>query len=173
MFVFSHFANRLRDAELMLDPYPHYCLENIFPDDYYQALLRNLPGSSSYQNLFDVTTLKLDHFRHRDQRDMNPGWTDNLPAEQKEFWNNFDSWFLGADLAQAVVETFSDQMHSRFGAAWPEVSVESQLIRHRAGYFLEPHSDLLHISARLCIAQRIRTSPAPIQRIIHSLTSSK
>ncbi len=142
MFVFSHFANRLRDAELMLDPYPHYCLENIFPDDYYQALLRNLPGSSSYENLFDVTTLKLDHFRHRDQRDMNPGWTDNLPAEQKEFWNNFDSWFLGADVAQAVVHTFSDQMHSKFGAAWPEVSVESQLIRHRAGYFLEPHSDL-------------------------------
>ena len=26
--------------------------------------------------------------------------------------------------------------------SWPEVAVESQLIRHRAGYFLGPHSDL-------------------------------
>ena len=33
-------------------------------------------------------------------------------------------------------------MHARFGAQWPAVSVESQLIRHRPGYFLGPHSDL-------------------------------
>jgi hypothetical protein len=33
-------------------------------------------------------------------------------------------------------------MHARFGAQPPAVSVESQLIRHRPGYFLGPHSDL-------------------------------
>lgn len=142
--VLSHFADRLRNAEVILDPYPHYCLENIFPDDYYQELLRNLPASDSYENLFEVTTLKLDHFRHRDQRDMNAGWTSSLPAEQKKFWDDFDSWFLGADLSQAVLQTFADQMNARFDtrSKWPEVSVESQLIRHRAGYFLGPHSDL-------------------------------
>src|SRR5688500_939423 len=74
--AFSHFADRLREAEVSVDPYPHYCLENIFPDDYYQLILKNLPTSDSYQNLYDVTTLKLDHFRHRDQRDMSAGWTD-------------------------------------------------------------------------------------------------
>jgi hypothetical protein len=140
----THVVNRLREAEVMLDPYPHYCLENVFPDDYYQAMLRNLPGSTSYQNLFEVTTLKLDHFRHRDQRDMSPGWTDDLPLAQKEFWDDFDAWFLGAELARAVLQTFTHQMRARCvdEAAWPEVSVESQLIRHRAGYFLGPHSDL-------------------------------
>lgn len=140
----AHVVGRLRETEVILDPYPHYCIENLFPDDYYQALLKNLPGSASYQNLFEVTTLKLDHFRHRDQRDMNPGWTDDLPPEQKAFWDSFDSWFLAADLAQAVLQTFPEQMRGRFGEkdSWPEVSVESQLIRHRAGYFLGPHSDL-------------------------------
>jgi hypothetical protein len=140
----THVVNRLREAEVISDPYAHYCLENVFPDDYYQAMLRNLPGSTSYQNLFEVTTLKLDHFRHRDQRDMSPGWTDDLPLAQKEFWDDFDSWFLGANLAEAVLQTFTDQMRVRFAGqtAWPEVSVESQLIRHRAGYFLGPHSDL-------------------------------
>jgi hypothetical protein len=142
--VFSHFASRLREAEVSLDPYPHYCLENIFPDDYYQELLRNLPASDSYNNLYEVTTLKLDHFRHRDQRDMNEGWTDKLPVDQKDFWDDFDSWFLGGELAQAVLQTFADQMDAKFRGQgkWPEVSIESQLIRHRAGYFLGPHSDL-------------------------------
>ncbi len=34
-------------------------------------------------------------------------------------------------------------MRARFGAeaSWPEISVEVQLIRHRAGFFLGPHSD--------------------------------
>jgi len=138
----THFVNRLREAEVLLDPYPHFCLDNIFPDDYYRTLLQNLPSSTSYENLYEVTTLKLDHFRHRDQRDMNAGWTDAFPSEQKEFWNSFDWWFLGDEMAQAVLQTFPNQMRARFGAQWPSVSVESQLIRHRPGYFLGPHSDL-------------------------------
>jgi len=137
-----HFIKRLLDAKVLLDPYPHYCLDNVFPDDYYQLLLEHLPASGSYQNLYEVTTLKLDHFRHRDQRDMNDGWTNELPSEHKSFWDSFDSWFLGDDLAQAVLQTFPDQMRTRFGEQWPSVSVESQLIRHRPGYFLGPHSDL-------------------------------
>ena len=142
--LLAHVENRLREAEVSLEPYPHYCLENVFPADYYQLLLKNLPGNDSYENLYEVTTLKLDHFRHRDQRDMKAGWTDVLPPEQKAFWDDFDSWFLGSDVAQAVLQTFSDQMRARFGdrSDWPEVSVESQLIRHRAGYYLGPHSDL-------------------------------
>src|SRR5678809_674497 len=142
MNPFTHLASRLREARVLLEPYPHFCLDHLFPDEYYRALLENLPSSTSYQNLYDVTTLKLDHFRHRDQRDMNDGWTNNLPNEQKEFWDDFDSWFLGEELAQAALHTFPTQMHARFGEQWPSVSVESQLIRHRPGYFLGPHSDL-------------------------------
>lgn len=140
----AHVVDRLRAAEVVLRPYAHYYLENVFPDDYYQRLLAHLPDSTVYKNLFEVTTLKLDHFRHRDQRDLDAGWTEALPAGLKEFWDRFDEWFLGPDLAQAVLSSFAGQMRGRFGAerSWPAVSVESQLIRHRAGYFLGPHSDL-------------------------------
>jgi hypothetical protein len=139
----AHFVDRLRTAEVVLDPYPHYCLEKVFPDDYYQALLDHLPASTVYENLYEVTTLKLDHFRHRDQRDLNEGWTETLPLQLKEFWDRFHEWFLGKELAQAVLDSFAGPLNARFeGDSWPEVSVESQLIRHRAGYFLGPHSDL-------------------------------
>jgi hypothetical protein len=140
----DHVVERLRAAEVVLDPYPHYYLENVFPDDYYQTLLRSLPESTVYQNLFEVTDLKLDHFRHRDQRDLNEGWTATLPGEIKDFWDGFNEWFLGPDLAQAVMTSFATQLRARFGEeqSWPQVVVESQLIRHRAGYFLGPHSDL-------------------------------
>jgi hypothetical protein len=140
----AHVAGRLLASEVVAEPYPHYYLENLFPDDYYRALLNHLPESAVYQNLFEVTTLKLDHFRHRDQRDFNEGWTKTLPDGIKEFWDSFNQWFLGPDLAQAVLASFAEPLRARFGEkqSWPEVSVESQLIRHRAGYFLGPHSDL-------------------------------
>lgn len=140
----AHVAARLRASEVMLEPYPHYYLENVFPAEFYQELLNHLPGSDVYQNLFEVTTLKLDHFRHRDQRDFNEGWTETLPDELKDFWNRFNEWFLGQDLARAVLDSFGEPLRARIGEekSWPTVSVESQLIRHRAGYFLGPHSDL-------------------------------
>src|SRR5919198_619399 len=76
----AHVIVRLRTAEVVPEPYPHYYLEKVFPEDYYQALLRHLPASAVYQNLFEVTDYKLDHFRHRDQRDLNEGWTEALPG---------------------------------------------------------------------------------------------
>ncbi|HEX3248564.1 MAG TPA: hypothetical protein VHS05_03985 [Pyrinomonadaceae bacterium] len=137
MTPLEHFIERLRTARAELDPFPHYCLDEVFPDDYYQSLLQHLPASDVYENLYEVTDLKLDHFRHRDQRDMNDGWTNTLPPALKPFWLSFNKWFMSPELAQAVLASFNSQRTS-----WPEVSVESQFIRHRPGYFLGPHSDL-------------------------------
>ena len=139
----SHFVTRLRAAEVVYDPYPHYYLENVFPTEYYQELLRNMPASAVYENWLAATTYKLDHYQYRDQRDFKEGWTKNLPAELREFWDSFDEWFLGPELAQAALESFAEPLKGRFGegAPSPMISVESQLVRHRAGYFLGPHSD--------------------------------
>src|SRR6516225_5362858 len=77
------------------DPYPHYCLDRVFPEAFYQSLLRHLPAASAYQNLLQITTLKLDHFRFRDQRDLADGWTASLPDELRRFWDELNAWFLG------------------------------------------------------------------------------
>jgi hypothetical protein len=139
----SHFVARLRSAKLVYDPYPHYYLEHVFPSEYYRALLRHLPAGAVYENWRADTTYKLDQYQYRDKRELNEGWTKNLPAELREFWDSFDEWFLGPELAQAALESFAGPLSARFGegAPWPMISVESQLVRHRAGYFLGPHSD--------------------------------
>jgi hypothetical protein len=131
----QHFVDRLRTAKVERDPFPHYILERVFPGDYYREMLQNLPSSDVYDNLYEVTDLKLDHFRHRDQRNMDHGWTERLPNAQRSFWNSFNDWFLSEELSQAMLASFPRK-------SWPAVSVESQFIRHRAGYFLGPHSDL-------------------------------
>ena len=39
-------------ARRELDPFPHFYLENIFPEDYYQELLRNLPATAMSTTTF-------------------------------------------------------------------------------------------------------------------------
>src|SRR5262245_3275546 len=107
MTPLDHFIERLHAARVELDPFPHYYLENVFPEDYYQELLCHLPATEVYENLYEVTDLKLDHFRHRNQRDMNDGWTERLPRELQPFWSSFNEWFLGPALAQATLQSFS------------------------------------------------------------------
>ena len=68
---------------------------------------------------------------------MDAGWTTRLPLELQPFWTHSTNWLFGPDLPQAVLHSLRSQRSS-----WPEVSVESQFIRHQAGYFLGPHSDL-------------------------------
>jgi hypothetical protein len=89
----DHCVKRLKAAEILPDPYPHYCLDHVFPEDFYQSLLHHLPEASAYQNLFEITTLKLDHFRFRDQRDLADGWSASLPDEMRRFWDEFNAWF--------------------------------------------------------------------------------
>jgi len=137
-------VERLRSARVDANPFPHFYLEDVLPENYYAELLRHLPASDVYENLYEVTDLKLDHFRHRYQRDLDEGWADALAPQDQTFWNSFNEWFLSPQLAQAFLESFAEPLRPRIGeqGAWPEVSVEAQFIRHRAGYFLGPHSDL-------------------------------
>jgi hypothetical protein len=140
----SFILERLRCARVDADPFPHYYLEGVLPEDYYTEIRSHLPTSDVYENLYEVTDLKLDHFRHRYQRDLNEGWTNALPPQDRTFWNSFNEWFLSPQLAHAFLESFAEPLRPRIGKEneWPEVSVEAQFIRHRAGYFLGPHSDL-------------------------------
>jgi hypothetical protein len=139
----AHMIRRLSSAEILPEPYPHFYLKDVFPESYYLEMLRHMPGGSVYQNLYAVTDLKLDHFKHRDQRDMSEGWTELLPLEIRPFWEDFTRWFMGPELARAVLDTFAEPLRQQFGGRpLPDTSVEAHFIRHRAGYFLGPHSDL-------------------------------
>src|SRR6185437_6310627 len=129
----KHLTEGLRRVKVDLDPFPHYYIEGALPEGYYEEMLSKLPQSNVYDNLYEVTDLKLDHFRHRYQRDLNNGWTSALPPQLQPFWNSFNEWFLSPTLAQAFLKSFAEPLQSRIGerGSWPEVSVEAQFIRHR------------------------------------------
>jgi hypothetical protein len=45
--IFAHIMNKLSQATVHSTPYPHFYIENIFPDSFYQEMIANLPNTSS------------------------------------------------------------------------------------------------------------------------------
>src|SRR4029077_18695693 len=47
--IARHVYAQLEQADLVLDPFPHFYATNVFPDSFYAELLRNLPPDSDYK----------------------------------------------------------------------------------------------------------------------------
>ena len=143
--VLAHVARRLAAASVETDPYPYFFVDELFPADFYQQLRDNLPDRSKYQRLSDVSDLEVDYFQHRDQATLNRQWIEDLPeAGLRTFWNDTTEWLLGPALRQTAVDLLAPYMEQRYpgGGPLPEMTTEAELIRHRARYCLEPHTDL-------------------------------
>jgi len=41
--IYEYIKNRILDAHIFEEPYPHILIENIFPVDFYKKLLDNIP----------------------------------------------------------------------------------------------------------------------------------
>ena len=57
----EHFVDRLRGASAELDPFPHYFIEHVFPEDYYCEMLGHLPPTGVYR-MSDDGTVSYDRF---------------------------------------------------------------------------------------------------------------
>lgn len=137
----EHVTRRLSTCVLHRDPFEHFFLSEFFPTRYYETLLVNLPDSHRYANLLANSTLTAEHLGARDQLDLAQEWVDDLPDAQRAFWRSFKGWLYSDAVARAVLDVFRPTLQEQ-NRQIEEVSVEVQLIRHRAGYYLEPHSDL-------------------------------
>lgn len=145
MPVLKHVAEKLASATVEADPYPHFFVDDIFPADFYRDLLDHLPDPSRYQKLSEVSDLDQDYFEHRDQASLTSEWVEKLPDPKlQRFWTETMSWLLGPALRTTAVELLNPFMDQRYpaGGPLPEMTTEAELIRHRAHYCLEPHTDL-------------------------------
>lgn len=141
----SHFIRRLDQAVVDLEPYPHFYIEQVFPEDYYQLMIELLPTQEAYRKWTDVGKVKLEQYSRRDQCYLEPEWLNAQPPKQRNFWLGFAEWFLGDRLAQAAMQKFSDTLVQRFkcpASAWPEIFTQAIFLRHRADYYIGPHTDI-------------------------------
>lgn len=143
--VQEHVTDRLEDADIESDPFPHFYVEDVFPDDFYDELLAHLPGPDGYKRWTEVGKVKEDQYSKRSQFYLTNSWVENLEsAEMREFWGDVGSWLMGREFRRDVLSLFDPYRHLRFPDAesWPDTWSETLLLRHRANYYIGPHTDM-------------------------------
>jgi hypothetical protein len=144
--VEEHVIYQIANAPLLEYPYPHIYVDPIFPDDFYAAMRRNWPASSSLVSLASTGRVPAGSYPERFILPFTPPQIGKLPAEQREFWIDFASWFLEARLLNVLVEKFDRYVQQRFKRETYKYHfrVDSLIVRDITNYNIGPHTDAPH-----------------------------
>jgi len=136
---------KIGEAGIRLEPFPHVFVEDVFPEDFYAVILDHLPQEDMYWRLRDSNRVTDAYSPHR--LALSPDNLGHLSNENRAFWIEMFRAFLTPEFTAAVFDKF--RTHMKFlagqlqeaGGAELNVAAESFLIRDKAGYELGPHTD--------------------------------
>ena len=52
--VREYVMEKIKSTDLLSDPFDHKYVENVFPEDFYQELIRNIPEKSNYTPIVET-----------------------------------------------------------------------------------------------------------------------
>lgn len=122
--VIEHVIYRLMNAPLLLYPYPHFFVRDVFPADFYYDLARTINGATDYASEDDGRY----HGRQFARQ--------TLPTEIDGFRGFFSKRFL-----KAALMPFRVQLEERYGKNSVSVYSDARFIRDGRGYYIGPHTD--------------------------------
>lgn len=135
-----HAEYRVANAPLQDWPYPHFYVRDVFPQDFYAELQRNLPDPSALTSLEKTgrTMGVRERYTMKLGEDRLPGVTE----AQHQFWRRLAQWAFGGRFGSLVLGKFSAVVNQRLkDTAGMEITDELLLVNDRTGYRLGPHTD--------------------------------
>ena len=141
--VEQHVVERIGNALVMDRPFPHFFVEDIFPEDFYARLLENMPGNDCYVPLGETPYVNKGAYMERLVLELTDAEIDRLPGETGTFWRDANTWLAGAPLLYAICGKFADIVAARFGDNLDTVAFAPQtiVVRDRTKYAIGPHTD--------------------------------
>ena len=137
----DHVQQRVDSTDIDLDPFPHIEIDNIFPEELYQAMLANRIADDCLFTLNELGRVDQNYPTTRQILELR----NNLPilsSPAREFWQDTHAWLTGP-FEQIMTEKFRSHIQERFGRI-PELRAETLYTRDRTDYALGPHTDAAH-----------------------------
>lgn len=120
MHTGNHVIYKLRNAEVLAYPFPHFYARNVFPEDFYWKMVRNLPPSEQYSEMGGSYP----------NRSFGPK---DVP-DGCEFM--VEEYFLNQ-----VAMIFLPWYRKRYGDKNIKIASDLRLVRDQKGYQIGPHTD--------------------------------
>ncbi len=127
---------RIREISIQNTPYPHFYTDNVFPEEFYDDLINNLPEISCFSNT-EV------HYPKRFTLKLVPESLLNLPFFQCIFWNEVVRLLSSPECISSVLEKFQPQLKATFGDDYSnsKFHLTLSLVRDQSKYAIGPHTD--------------------------------
>lgn len=138
--VERYVSERIRAAPLALGPFPHLVVRNIFPEDFYQAMLGSFPPEEFLPSLEQDRGTQ--GYPERFTLGLQPKRLRRVPEPLRTFWTELAGWMLSERFLRGVMNKFRPYVSERF-PGHKELSIRSEalLVSDRTGYSLGPHTD--------------------------------
>jgi hypothetical protein len=136
--VIPHVRAAIERAPIHLDPFPHAVVEELFPWDVYETVLRAIPPSTFFSGEATKQNLRLP--------------IDDGPALTCRVWTFVDGVVARDGIVPAIIEKFKEPLRAHYATvfgpahrdraeAMPQAASGGRVMLRRAGYYLAPHRD--------------------------------
>jgi len=121
--VFDGVLQKIKDAEIISEPYPHILIDKIFPENFYKEIQEKIPKIEEY-------SLKS---KYPGRKTLTLESLDNLDKGKREMWEQITNWIKSEKFAKVLLNKFSINKngHSNFF-----------LHKDLEDFEVKPHTDL-------------------------------
>jgi hypothetical protein len=136
----EHIAAAIDGAPLRLEPFPHVVVDNLLPDDLYDALIEGLPPLELFADQkVNKQQLKVPF--------------DIAPAYSRQVWRFMADVVAPQFITPVLVDKFREQLNTWVKDNWPELgddplrgkvrlhSTDGRIMLRTRGYRIPPHRD--------------------------------
>jgi len=137
---------QIANAPMREYPYPHFYVEQVFPDDFYGRLRANWPESSSLVSLPDTGRVSKGAYEERFVLPLTETGLNRLSVDRRAFWAELADWLMAYRFLAAMMEKFGRHVNERLGQELPRVRfhADALVVRDHTNYKIGPHTDAPH-----------------------------
>ncbi|HEX3997678.1 MAG TPA: hypothetical protein VHX65_03910 [Pirellulales bacterium] len=145
-YVLEHLLESLERTPSHDEPFSHFYVENVFPDDVYVQMMDDFPAPDRYKPL-DASKYHNDKgISTRDVFSFTPENLADLPLHKRELWSAVADAMHAPEVKQVVFRKLATDLSARFGMPKNEVEnitsySKPSLFRDLDGYEIAPHPD--------------------------------
>ncbi len=151
--VRQHVMEKIESAELLSDPFDHKFVENVFPEDFYQELIKNTPEKSHYTPIVETGSVSPGYSPERFIFNLfDKKLIDKLDQKRKIFLEALikvlvsDKFFssVTTQFSKAIdnrLRNFSEEEKERFGTSDFRFYFRSSLVKDFTKYNIGAHTD--------------------------------